>query len=193
MANRSDQAATVIIIIEYSEEASGDIELSMAGVVFQTVITIVSFAGLLYCFRRASTFMPRNISIQLENIFTGHSDGRRRGPIALSDEDMAGATGIDWDELEEAGLDGTATALDNDDSEDGEQDEEDSEDEGQELQESRRGTAFSRFRDDHDRDDDAEENHSPGRHVSISMPTDPKQPKDSQFKLSDDDEEGSSR
>lgn len=57
--------------------------------------------GLLFCFRRASKLLPRNLNIQLQMF--GQSDNSNnpgRGPIALSDDDLAGATGLEWEDLE---------------------------------------------------------------------------------------------
>lgn len=118
--------------------------------------------------------MPRNLSIQLENMFSGQDGGvrTRRGPIALSDEDLAGATGIDWDELEDHAVDRTVIALDSDEEEDGQ-------DEGQELQE---GTGpFSRYTED---DDDEEDEGA--YHVSVNLP---ETSKDSPFQLDDQDDD----
>lgn len=118
--------------------------------------------------------MPRNLSIQLENLFSGQDGGvrARRGPIALSDEDLAGATGIDWDELEEHAVDRTVIALDSDE-------EEDEQDEGQELQE---GTGpFAQYTED---DDDEEEEGA--YHISVNVP---ETSKDSPFQLDDEDDD----
>ncbi|KAF9214854.1 hypothetical protein BGZ59_002844 [Podila verticillata] len=132
-------------------------------------ITALSLLGLLFCFRRASTLMPRNLSIQLENMFSGQNGGvrARRGPIALSDEDLAGATGIDWDELEDHAVDRTVIALDSDEEVD----------EGQELQE---GTGpFAQYTEDED--DEEEEG---AYHVSVNVP---ETSRDSPFQLDDED------
>ncbi|KAG0070838.1 hypothetical protein BGZ89_012337 [Linnemannia elongata] len=49
----------------------------------------------------ASTLIPRNLTIPLQ-MFGGQnsSNSATRGPIALSDDDLEGATRIDWDELD---------------------------------------------------------------------------------------------
>ncbi|KAG9072043.1 hypothetical protein KI688_006265 [Linnemannia hyalina] len=49
----------------------------------------------------ASSLMPRNLTIPLQ-MFGGQSSSNSatRGPIALSDDDLEGATRIDWDELD---------------------------------------------------------------------------------------------
>ncbi|KAF9934801.1 hypothetical protein FBU30_000095 [Linnemannia zychae] len=65
---------------------------------FSIVVTICTLAGLLFCFRRASALMPRNLTIPLQMF--GQSSDLTRGPIALSDDDMEGATRIDWEELD---------------------------------------------------------------------------------------------
>ncbi|KAG0289056.1 hypothetical protein BGZ96_007291 [Linnemannia gamsii] len=74
------------------------------GMGFSIVITICSLAGLLFCFRRASALIPRNLTIPLQMFGGGGGQSNRssatRGPIALSDDDMEGATRIDWDELD---------------------------------------------------------------------------------------------
>ncbi|KAF9301868.1 hypothetical protein BGZ74_006168 [Mortierella antarctica] len=140
-------------------------------------ITVLSLLGLLFCFRRASTLMPRNLSIQLENMFSGQDGGvrARRGPIALSDEDLAGAQGLDWDELEDHSLDRTVIALDSDE-------EENEQDEGQELQEGTR--AFARYTEDDD--EDAQEEEEGAYNVSVNVP---ERQEDSQFQLDDEDDD----
>ncbi|ORZ14854.1 hypothetical protein BCR41DRAFT_381050 [Lobosporangium transversale] len=89
------------------------------GMGFSVIVTICSLLGLVFCFRRASTLLPRNLNIQLQ-LFGGDNSDRnglgigRRGPIALSDDDLEGATGLEWEDLEaqfhgegyEDGLDG---------------------------------------------------------------------------------------
>ncbi|KAF9540019.1 hypothetical protein EC957_004721, partial [Mortierella hygrophila] len=49
----------------------------------------------------ASSLMPRSLTIPLQ-MFGGQnsSNSATRGPIALSDDDLEGATRIDWDELD---------------------------------------------------------------------------------------------
>ncbi|KAG0028732.1 hypothetical protein BGZ81_004460 [Podila clonocystis] len=139
-------------------------------------ITVLSLLGLLFCFRRASTLMPRNLSIQLENMFSGQDGGvrARRGPIALSDEDLVGAQGLDWDELEDHSLDRTVIALDS-------EEEEDEQNDGQELQE---GTGpFAQYTEDDDEDAQEEEG---AYNVSVSVP---ERHEDSQFQLDDDDDD----
>ncbi|KAF9089199.1 hypothetical protein BGX29_012173 [Mortierella sp. GBA35] len=72
------------------------------GMGFSIFITVCSLAGLIFCFRRASTLIPRNLTIPLQ-MFGGQgssSNSTQRGPIALSDDDLEGATGIDWEELD---------------------------------------------------------------------------------------------
>ncbi|KAF8942710.1 hypothetical protein BGZ47_006200 [Haplosporangium gracile] len=71
------------------------------GMGFSILITICSLAGLLFCFRKASTLIPRSLTIPLQ-MFGGQNSGSNatRGPIALSDDDLEGATRIDWDELD---------------------------------------------------------------------------------------------
>ncbi|KAF9144350.1 hypothetical protein BGX30_013058 [Mortierella sp. GBA39] len=71
------------------------------GMGFSIIITICSLAGLLFCFRKASSLMPRSLTIPLQ-MFGGQnsSNSAARGPIALSDDDLEGATRIDWDELD---------------------------------------------------------------------------------------------
>ncbi|KAG0357915.1 hypothetical protein BG005_002980 [Podila minutissima] len=140
-------------------------------------ITVLSLLGLLFCFRRASTLMPRNLSIQLENMFSGQDGGvrARRGPIALSDEDLAGAQGLDWDELEDHSLDRTVIALDSDE-------EENEQDEGQELQEGTR--AFAPYTEDDD--EDAQEEEEGAYNVSVNVP---ERQEDSQFQLDDEDDD----
>ncbi|KAG0052747.1 hypothetical protein BGZ83_002151 [Gryganskiella cystojenkinii] len=96
-----------------------------AGMAFSIAITVGTLLGLLFCFRRASKLLPRNLNIQLqlfkENLTgNGRSAGsqERRGPIALSDDDLEGATGIDWEALDEEFLrevgDGVETYEDED-------------------------------------------------------------------------------
>ncbi|KAF9907907.1 hypothetical protein EC991_010420 [Linnemannia zychae] len=71
------------------------------GMGFSILITICSLAGLLFCFRRASTLLPRNLTIPLQMFGqNNNSSSSTRGPIALSDDDMEGATRIDWEELD---------------------------------------------------------------------------------------------
>ncbi|KAK3842729.1 MAG: hypothetical protein J3R72DRAFT_125805 [Linnemannia gamsii] len=67
---------------------------------FSIFITICSLAGLLFCFRRASTLLPRNLTIPLQMFGQNNNNSTTRGPIALSDDDLEGATRIDWDELD---------------------------------------------------------------------------------------------
>ncbi|KAF9122780.1 hypothetical protein BGW39_009491 [Mortierella sp. 14UC] len=67
---------------------------------FSILVTICSLTGLLFCFRRASTLLPRNLTIPLQMFGQNNSSSSTRGPIALSDDDMEGATRIDWEELD---------------------------------------------------------------------------------------------
>ncbi|KAG0275172.1 hypothetical protein BGZ95_009107 [Linnemannia exigua] len=70
------------------------------GMGFSILITVCSLAGLLFCFRRASTLLPRNLTIPLQMFGQNNNSSTTRGPIALSDDDLEGATRIDWDELD---------------------------------------------------------------------------------------------
>ncbi|KAF9198346.1 hypothetical protein BGZ49_000849 [Haplosporangium sp. Z 27] len=75
---------------------------SIAGMGFSIFITVCSLLGLLFCFRRASMLLPRNLNIQLQR-FNQDSDSNgigRRGPIALSEDDILGATGLEWEDIE---------------------------------------------------------------------------------------------
>ncbi|KAG0226158.1 hypothetical protein BGW42_003900 [Actinomortierella wolfii] len=65
-------------------------EPSTWSMILSTIITIVTLVGLWYCFRRASTLFPRAISIPLDNFMQGQRS-RRRGPIALDDDDWRDA------------------------------------------------------------------------------------------------------
>ncbi|CAO3563107.1 unnamed protein product [Mortierella alpina] len=70
------------------------------GMGFSITITVLTLLGLLFCFRRASTLLPRNLSIQLQMFGQNGDNSSARGPIALTDDDMTGATGLDWEDLE---------------------------------------------------------------------------------------------
>ncbi|KAF9574121.1 hypothetical protein EC968_007373 [Mortierella alpina] len=71
------------------------------GMGFSITITVLTLLGLLFCFRRASMLLPRNLSIQLQMFGQNNdNDNSTRGPIALTDDDMTGATGLDWEDLE---------------------------------------------------------------------------------------------
>ncbi|KAF9346656.1 hypothetical protein BGX26_001832 [Mortierella sp. AD094] len=70
---------------------------------FSILVTISSLLGLLFCFRKASSLLPRNLNIQLQRFGQNSSSSNgagRRGPIALSDDDLVGATGIEWEDIE---------------------------------------------------------------------------------------------
>ncbi|KAF9949891.1 hypothetical protein BGZ72_008344 [Mortierella alpina] len=67
---------------------------------FSITITVLTLLGLLFCFRRASMLLPRNLSIQLQMFGQDNNNSNARGPIALTDDDMTGATGLDWEDLE---------------------------------------------------------------------------------------------
>ncbi|KAF9159845.1 hypothetical protein BGX20_002772 [Mortierella sp. AD010] len=51
---------------------------------------------------KASSLLPRNLSIQLQGFGQNSNNNGvgRRGPIALSDDDLVGATGIEWEDIE---------------------------------------------------------------------------------------------
>ncbi|KAF8940273.1 hypothetical protein BGZ58_007164 [Dissophora ornata] len=70
------------------------------GMGFSILVTVCSLIGLLFCFRRASRLLPRNLNMQLQMFGQNNRNAQGRGPIALSEDDLAGATGIDWEDLE---------------------------------------------------------------------------------------------
>ncbi|GJJ72839.1 hypothetical protein EMPS_05197 [Entomortierella parvispora] len=81
-----------------------------AGMAFSVLVTVCTLLGLLFCFRRASRLLPRNLNIQLQMFKESLSGGGgldrnggagARGPIALSEDDLEGAVGIDWEALDE--------------------------------------------------------------------------------------------
>ncbi|KAI1320689.1 hypothetical protein EDD11_010223 [Mortierella claussenii] len=143
---------------------------------------------------------------------SSHTPGRR-GPIALSDDDLVGATGLEWEDLEAQLYDGEIDAEEHQQNEyEGEEmgdmttarplkpitgrdrylddDEEDEENEGQELS----GGVNARYRDDDDDDDDdakvgetSGEETSEGK-LSKSKPS-AAQKKDMLFQLEDTDPE----
>lgn len=175
------------------------------------LVTVCTLAGLLFCFRRASKLLPRNLNIQLQMF--GQSDAGNtpgRGPIALSDDDLAGATGLEWEDLdaqlhddeydineEEEEEDAPDEELQDmasrplrpmkrperyHDNDDGDEDHAE-EDQGQELSSFTGGAG--RYRDDGD-DDDALD--AQGKAVASEGPLS-QRPKDSPFQLDDEDSE----
>ncbi|KAF9585599.1 hypothetical protein BGW38_001621 [Lunasporangiospora selenospora] len=159
-----------------------DDDQPVVGMGFSIAITVFSLLGLLYCFRRASTLLPRglNIPLQIFNGGSGASGDRlsRRGPIALSDDDLHGATGLDWEDvdaqLEEDGLIFRDGHDDDNDAVDlclGEDEDGDSIDESEEVAASRPLTNMSRkklglgvrFKDDEEIDSFENEEEAMGR------------------------------
>ncbi|KAG0361634.1 hypothetical protein BGZ54_009029 [Gamsiella multidivaricata] len=169
--------------------------------------------GLIFCFRRASKLFPRNLNIQLQMFGQNNNDSQSpgRGPIALSDDDLAGATGIDWEDLE--GQLGDEDGNDDNDEEEEMDDmvggsgglgegrplkpmkrleryldgDDDEEQEGQELSDVRVTSSSSRY---HDDDDDEEEG---AAHLKTPRGSDTQEggriQKDALFKLEDADSE----
>ncbi|KAI8347911.1 hypothetical protein B0O80DRAFT_463995 [Mortierella sp. GBAus27b] len=165
---------------------------------FSILVTVCTLAGLLFCFRRASQLLPRNLNIQLQMFGQNNNDNQGRGPIALSDDDIAGATGLDWEDLE-------AQLHDDIDDEENIQDEElqdmasrplkpmtrsdrylddddDEENQGQELSSVH---ATSRYRDDDDGDTDDVDNDSAAR-SKAGQGTEGTSQQANPFKLDDD-------
>ncbi|KAG0313067.1 hypothetical protein BGZ99_009099 [Dissophora globulifera] len=70
------------------------------GMGFSILVTVCSLIGMLFCFRRASRLLPRSLNIQLQMFGQNSTNNPGRGPIALSDDDLVGATGLEWEDLE---------------------------------------------------------------------------------------------
>lgn len=182
-------------------------------------MTVCTLVGLLFCFRRASKLLPRNLNIQLQMFGQNDSSNNPgRGPIALSDDDIAGATGLEWEDLEVPLRDEDFDAeeivqdeelqdmasrplkpmkrseryMDNDEDDD---DNDDEENQGQELSSVH---VTSRYRDDEDEDADDVDSDSAARSKTVHGKTGSAEPegplsqgqaKDSPFKLDDGDSE----
>ncbi|KAF8979852.1 hypothetical protein BGZ46_004947 [Entomortierella lignicola] len=179
---------------------------SIAGMGFVSAFAVVeildimmcSLLGLLFCFRRASMLLPRNLNIQLQR-FNQDSNSNgigRRGPIALSEDDLLGATGIEWEDIE--------TQLNEDDEERDQEEEMDDmasrplkpmssqdryvDDDGEEGEEMSSNVNINsrRYRDNDDNDDNDAEGEGENENSEVTSGKGAAQ-KDSLFQLEDGD------